>query len=435
MGYLLAFDTETADLFHTRICAVGMVKIEGGQVTAFWDELIDPECRFCERNIATHHIWPSMVRGKPNFKAFWAKYGDLFLNAEALIAHGAGSDLSALSKVMQAYRIPRTVVPFFDTKTLSERCFPELGRYGLEDLSAHFEIELDHHEAGSDTKACAAIFCLMQSRGLLKGIAPARYDLGIDRLKKGFVPEFIESCTGDLNDLLEILTRIEAKGALDDAEFSLLKRWIAEHPQFSGQFPYDCIQKALACDPKEDQSDEALREKLFPICKSCIDPLAFLPEVREIPFLGRHFCLTGEFDCGPKEEVQRKIEARGGAVTKNLLPETDCLVIGAQGSPRWAYGRYGSKLKQAREWQLQGRKICIVSEKAFWEALKKTEPVEETVPENAQAMKALFMKRDAHLPPVEAGEEEVEERAKAPSLQAEALKAMFAKRDAQTKTE
>ena len=76
-----------------------------------------------------------------------------------------------------------------------------------------------------------------------------------------------------------------------------------------------------------------------------------------------------------------------------------------------------------------------MSEKAFWEALKKTEPVEETVPENAQAMKALFMKRDAHLPPVEAGEEQVEERAKAPISQAEALKAMFAKRDAQTKPE
>lgn len=66
-----AIDFETANSGRSSACALGLVQVRDGIVTAEHNWLIDPQQPFDGMNIAIHGITPSMVRGQPTFAELW----------------------------------------------------------------------------------------------------------------------------------------------------------------------------------------------------------------------------------------------------------------------------------------------------------------------------------------------------------------------------
>ena len=63
------------------------------------------------------------------------------------------------------------------TVQLSRRCYPHLPNHRLDTVSAYLGLRLDHHQAGSDSRACAEILIDCLDRGVDVGRFCRRYDL------------------------------------------------------------------------------------------------------------------------------------------------------------------------------------------------------------------------------------------------------------------
>lgn len=157
------FDVETPNAQNDRISAIGLVLFDGEKAiqTAYY--LIDPEAPFDAYNSRLTGIDADAVKDAPTFPEVWAQVEDL-MSGSILVAHNARFDLSVLYKTLQAYQITPPDFRYLCTLQLARTALPELGHYGLNDLCQYYQIELDHHRAGSDALACAQILgCLIAS--------------------------------------------------------------------------------------------------------------------------------------------------------------------------------------------------------------------------------------------------------------------------------
>ena len=89
-----------------------------------------------------------------------------------------------------------------------------------------------------------------------------------------------------------------------------------------------------------------------------------------IHFPQRHFCLTGKFVYGTRQQCEGAIVAKGGRVQKAPTGETNYLVIGTVGSTDWIHSTYGRKVEAAVACQERGYSIAIVSEEHWMTYLR-----------------------------------------------------------------
>jgi len=74
-----------------------------------------------------------------------------------LVAHNASFDIGVLRSLFAHYALETDPLQYYCTVKLARRTFKGLKKYGLANLSNHFGISLDHHNAKSDAAACAII--------------------------------------------------------------------------------------------------------------------------------------------------------------------------------------------------------------------------------------------------------------------------------------
>ena len=98
------------------------------------------------------------------------------LEGRVLVAHNAAFDLGVLSKCLGAYCIDWTDrVPYACTCTMGRACYPELENHRLNTMCD--KLALDHHNAGSDSRACAGLLLDYLRRGLPLERYLRQYDL------------------------------------------------------------------------------------------------------------------------------------------------------------------------------------------------------------------------------------------------------------------
>ena len=59
---------------------------------------------------------------------------------------------------------------------MGRRCYPELANHRLDTLCRYRDIPLDHHKAGSDSRACAELFLDYSAHGFSAGKFLRLYD-------------------------------------------------------------------------------------------------------------------------------------------------------------------------------------------------------------------------------------------------------------------
>lgn len=173
----VAFDVETPNAANNRMSAIGVAVVDNGMIVDRFSSLVNPETHFDPFNIQLTGIAPTMVQKAPTFEELWPLLEPL-LSSGLLVAHNAPFDMSVLSKCLRAYCIDwRDTVWYACTCRMTRRCYPKLPNHKLNTLCAYLGISLDHHQADSDSCACAEILIDCLDRGMDINMFRRQYDL------------------------------------------------------------------------------------------------------------------------------------------------------------------------------------------------------------------------------------------------------------------
>ncbi len=156
-GRYIVFDVETPNARNDRMSAIGVAVVENGMIVDELSTVVNPETYFQPFNIALTGITPAMAEEGPDFSQLWAGLGPVF-SSGLLVAHNAPFDMGVLAKCLRAYCIDwHRTVPYACTVQMGRRCYPNLPNHRLNTLCAYLDIPLAHHQAGSDSRACAML--------------------------------------------------------------------------------------------------------------------------------------------------------------------------------------------------------------------------------------------------------------------------------------
>ena len=170
MSRYIAFDVETPNRWNHRMSAIGITMMENGAAADEFYSLINPETRFDPFNIQLTGISEASVRNAPTFPELWLKIQPL-MSSGLLVAHNAVFDMSVLKKCLRDYGIRwRPSVPYLCTVQMGRRVLPGMS-HKLDALCDYYGIRLNHHHAGSDSRACGEILL----RYIKNGADPAPF--------------------------------------------------------------------------------------------------------------------------------------------------------------------------------------------------------------------------------------------------------------------
>ncbi len=153
----VAFDVETPNSRNDRMSAIGLVVVEDGIQTSHFYSLVDPETQFDAFNIQLTGITPRMVRGQPSFPVLWELLRPL-MERGILCAHNAPFDLGVLGRCLRDYGISWTERRnYVCTCQMGRSLLPQAPNHRLNTLAELLKLPLQHHNALSDTRACAGL--------------------------------------------------------------------------------------------------------------------------------------------------------------------------------------------------------------------------------------------------------------------------------------
>ncbi|MEO0059574.1 MAG: hypothetical protein RLZZ312_1221 [Bacteroidota bacterium] len=159
-----SIDFETATGRPESACAVGIVTVENGIIVEEFETLIQPPNNYYwYGNIQCHGIKPIDTLNKPMFD-------DLFpvikkhLFGKRLVAHNERFDRNVLMKTMKYYGLYYDELEIINEPMWDCTCkiYRKKGYKpaNLRYCSDQNNIELNHHDALSDARACAKLYLL-----------------------------------------------------------------------------------------------------------------------------------------------------------------------------------------------------------------------------------------------------------------------------------
>ena len=156
MARYIAFDVETPNRLNHRMSAIGITAVEDGAIREEFYSLVDPETDFEPFNTWLTGISEESVRGAPTFPELWPRIEPL-LDSGILVAHNAGFDLTVLRRCLRDYDLVwKKSAEYLCTVQMGRRLLPGQS-HKLDALCEYYGIALNHHHAGSDSRACAEI--------------------------------------------------------------------------------------------------------------------------------------------------------------------------------------------------------------------------------------------------------------------------------------
>jgi DNA polymerase-3 subunit epsilon len=159
MKTFTAIDFETAIRHH--ICAVGIVTIENGKIIDEYHTLIKPpNNEYNWHNIQVHGI---TERDTQNVHTFDKIYPEIKkrLQGKIVVAHNESFDRSVLQKTMAENGLDYSELEISDRWECTMKLCRANDKYPsgkLDECCAVDNIELQHHEALSDARACAELY-------------------------------------------------------------------------------------------------------------------------------------------------------------------------------------------------------------------------------------------------------------------------------------
>ena len=156
MSRFVVFDVETPNRLSNRMSAIGITVIENEEITDEFYSLVNPETYFDYFNVRLTGISENTVKNAPVFPEIWSRIEPM-MSSGLLVAHNAVFDMSVLKKSLSGYGIEwKPYVRYLCTVQMGKRVLPGMS-HKLDVLCDYYGISLDHHQAASDSRACAEI--------------------------------------------------------------------------------------------------------------------------------------------------------------------------------------------------------------------------------------------------------------------------------------
>jgi len=153
-----AIDFETAHGKRWSICQVGLVRVENGITKEQLSILVQPPNNFYwDSFIDIHGITPELTATAQTFDKIWHQI-EPFIKNQNLVAHnGFSFDFHCLKQTLEYYDI--------STPEFTGHCTYRIFGDNLASLCRQHKIQLNHHDALSDAKACAELFKIHLQNG------------------------------------------------------------------------------------------------------------------------------------------------------------------------------------------------------------------------------------------------------------------------------
>lgn len=177
MARYIVFDVETPNHYNSRMSSIGITVVEDGCITDSFYSLVDPEQPFDWFNVMLTGINEESVFDAPAFPELWEQIEPL-MSSGILVAHNAGFDMGVLRKCLCDYGIVwRETVQGLCTVVMGRRLLPGIS-HKLNDMCDYYGISLNHHQADSDSLACAEILLRYIESGADPGDFIRTYRIG-----------------------------------------------------------------------------------------------------------------------------------------------------------------------------------------------------------------------------------------------------------------
>ena len=152
----IAIDFETANRSRSSICSLGIAIVENAKLVNTEHILIKPTPNYYDAfNSNLHGISDKDTKNEMTFKQQWTGLKKYFHN-KTIVAHNAAFDCSVLRFTLDDALLAYPDLDYHCTYRLAQETLP-LSSFTLADVSRHFKINLNHHNAESDAKASALI--------------------------------------------------------------------------------------------------------------------------------------------------------------------------------------------------------------------------------------------------------------------------------------
>lgn len=305
----VALDFETANSARTSACSIGITHIENGEITKQQHLFIRPEpFRFDPFKVMIHGITEEDVKDAGSFLEVWQSIYPS-LEGKLLVAHNAAFDFSVIRQSLDFQGAEYPTAHYVCTYQLARLLHPEFGYYRLDFLCDQYGIDLDHHNALSDSAAAAHLLLR-----LLSEFGETEVQKLCDKagLQQGLLyPGGYQPCGGSW---------YRASGGI--------KR--ARKNSFS---------------TKEINS--------------------IAPAIESDGFSGKYFAFTGTLKSMSRKDAATVVVLSGGVAQGQVNRKTNFLVTGIQDAAVLRGKKYSSKHSKALEFLEMGNNIQIIAEDDF----------------------------------------------------------------------
>ena len=155
-----AIDFELATAAYTSVCAVGIVKVENGQVVDQFHSLVrPPENKYMWQTTRVHGIKPKDTQAAPTFLELFPTIAG-YLKGSRMVAHNEKFDREVLMKTMRMYQLDYRSLELSPIWECTSEIYRKSGfkRTKLSICCHIMDIELRHHDPLSDAMASAQLY-------------------------------------------------------------------------------------------------------------------------------------------------------------------------------------------------------------------------------------------------------------------------------------
>ena len=312
MQSFIAIDYETANSDRRSACSLGVTLVENGEILKSYQSFIKPPEEFNyfdDFNVMLHGIKQRDVKNSPSFLEIWDELVGVNLKNLPLVCHNSGFDIRLTQDLLNHHGASYEDINFFDTLTIAKKLWPEMINHKLSTLARNFEITLDHHNAASDSEACARI-ALRQ----------------IQELK--------------VNSLLEVAQNFGFRlGTLSHSGVKTMSS--------AKNYNYDRS--------KEQYSKSTSSKDVLPDREVIVDSDLF----------GAQIVFTGALQSMDRKSAIQIAVNNGAVVSSAVSKKTNLLIVGVSDFIDFSNGKKTRKLTDAESLKLQGQDISIIDEEEF----------------------------------------------------------------------
>lgn len=165
MSIFVAIDFETADPKRDSACAVGVVRVDCGEIVARQVRLIRPPRGVEKWNYQIHGLSWAKLKDQPPFVDVWPTLVPLFEDAERIVAHNAAFDQGVLKACCSIAKIDPPALPWICTYKIARDRWPNESNK-LPDVCRRLGVPLGkHHEAAADAEMAARVLIALEGLG------------------------------------------------------------------------------------------------------------------------------------------------------------------------------------------------------------------------------------------------------------------------------